>query len=295
MSVPQPLTPARAGSDPQHLHLVRELAVVTVRPWPDPLLEQFGHDPRSAYAERFWLPVIGPSSLWLLRLLASRFDEHPDGFTLDLREAGQAIGLGSRGGANSALAHTVGRVIQFGFAQVIDDDTLAVRRHLASLTRRQLARMPEHRQVEHDTWARPRPADPPVVDVRRRARTLALSLLDLGEDASATEHQLHRWKFHPAIAYDAVRWATAAHAERVQGAPVGQVGQGAEVTQGADPAGAVPARRATASVPAAATVTPASEADARAAAPGAAPATADPTAVAVGDPSLSDVRPAAAS
>jgi hypothetical protein len=35
---------------------------VTVEPWPDPVIDELGHDPRSAYVERFWLPVLGPST-----------------------------------------------------------------------------------------------------------------------------------------------------------------------------------------------------------------------------------------
>lgn len=214
MPTPSPLSPTRPSADVQRLQDLTSDPQATIRPWPDPLLEQFGHDPRSGYAERFWLPVIGPSSLWLLRLLAHRFDERPDGFELDLRDAGRSIGIGTRGGANSALVHTVSRVVQFGFAQLVDDHTLLARRHVPSLTRRQLARLPDERQREHDEWVDHQHQAEPVADMRRRARTLALSLLELGEDTGATEHQLHRWKFHPAIAHDAVRWASATHAAR---------------------------------------------------------------------------------
>jgi hypothetical protein len=42
---------------------------------------------------------------------------------------------------------------------------------------------------------------------RRRARRLALGLYQLGEDTTTVELQLHEWQFHPAMAYDAVRWA----------------------------------------------------------------------------------------
>jgi hypothetical protein len=231
-SYPAPTT--RHPADAQRLHGITNLPDATVRPWPDPLLEQFGHDPRSTYAEKFWLPVIGPSSLWLLRHVAARFDEHPAGFQLDLREAGRSIGIGTRGGANSALVHTVGRVIQFGFAQFVDDRTLLARRHLPSLTRRQLARMPADRQREHDEWAEQHEPTRPVTDMRRRARTLALSLLDLGEDAAATEHQLHRWKFHPAVAHEAVRWAIATHAERLGDAL--DPGPGPDADQASPPA-----------------------------------------------------------
>jgi hypothetical protein len=40
-----------------------------------------------------------------------------------------------------------------------------------------------------------------------RARHLALSLLELGEDGPATERQLNRWRFHPAMASEATTWA----------------------------------------------------------------------------------------
>ena len=29
-----------------------------VEPWPDPVIDELGHDPRSAYVETFWLPVL---------------------------------------------------------------------------------------------------------------------------------------------------------------------------------------------------------------------------------------------
>ena len=33
-----------------------------VTPWPDPVLDVLGHDPRSWYAETFWLPTLGPTA-----------------------------------------------------------------------------------------------------------------------------------------------------------------------------------------------------------------------------------------
>ena len=48
-------------------------AAIRVMPWPDPVLDVIGHDPRSWYAETFWLPTLGPTALLLLRHLADRF------------------------------------------------------------------------------------------------------------------------------------------------------------------------------------------------------------------------------
>ena len=53
-----------------------------VKPWPDPVLDVLGHDPRSWYAETFWLPTLGPTALLLLRHLADRFESNPKGVDL---------------------------------------------------------------------------------------------------------------------------------------------------------------------------------------------------------------------
>ena len=35
---------------------------LTIRPWNDPVIDALGHDPRSRYAETFWLPTLGPTN-----------------------------------------------------------------------------------------------------------------------------------------------------------------------------------------------------------------------------------------
>lgn len=35
---------------------------IRISSWSDPLLDQHGHDARSAYVEQFWLPILGPTS-----------------------------------------------------------------------------------------------------------------------------------------------------------------------------------------------------------------------------------------
>src|SRR5437868_13925243 len=70
---------------------------LTIRPWPDDVIDALGHDPRSAYVERFWLGVLGPSAIWLLRRLAAGLDAEPAGFGLPPAETAQSIGLGSAG------------------------------------------------------------------------------------------------------------------------------------------------------------------------------------------------------
>lgn len=179
---------------------------LAIEPWPDPVIDQLGHDPRSAYVERFWLGFLGPSTVLLLRRLADGLDTSPEGFRLDLAGAARSLGVGMRGGRHSPLMRTVERVCRFGVGQWRTPEVLAVRRNLAPLTRGQVARLSPELQAEHDAWVdRPRGREDGH-QLKERARGLALCLLDLGEDPASVERQLHQWQFHPAIAYEAVRW-----------------------------------------------------------------------------------------
>lgn len=188
---------------------------LTVESWQDPVIDELGHDPRSTYVERFWLPVLGPSTIWFLRRLADQLDVHPEGFELDLVETAQSLGVGMRGGKHSPMLKTVERTCRFGAARMMGVTGLAVRRRLAPLTRAQSERLPLALREEHGQWmTRPRSTHT-VDELRERARSLALSMLELGEDDAAVERQLHRWRFHPAMASDALRWATSARQNRV--------------------------------------------------------------------------------
>jgi hypothetical protein len=183
---------------------------ITVRPWPDPVIDQVGHDPRSSYVERFWLGVLGPSTTWLLRRVAAGLEAEPAGFELPLADTARALGLGGEG-RNSPFVRALARCCQFDVAQPGGDGVLNVRRRLPPLNRRQLVRLPESLQEEHQRWveAETRVAD--IERMRNRSRRLALSLLELGEDLEATERQLHRWRFHPAVARESSLWAWEQH------------------------------------------------------------------------------------
>jgi hypothetical protein len=122
-----------------------------VLPWPDPVVDAVGHDPRSPYVEQFWLGILGPSATWLLRRLADAFDAHPDGFELDLQEMAGALGLSATTGRNSSFARTLQRCVQFGLAQP-HSHGMRVRRRLPPLSHRQLGRLPAGLQAEHERW-----------------------------------------------------------------------------------------------------------------------------------------------
>ena len=40
---------------------------LTIRPWPDDVIDSLGHDPRSHYVETYWLGILGPVTYLFLR------------------------------------------------------------------------------------------------------------------------------------------------------------------------------------------------------------------------------------
>ena len=199
---PEAAAPAlRAAPTPTEL-----LRVVA---WPDPVVDALGHDPRSWYVEHFWLPVLGPTTTWLVRRVAAGLDASEGGFSMGREETARALGLGGRDGRHSPFARAVTRCVTFEVGRWQGPGTLAVRRHLPPLPRRHLLRLPPRLQRMHEAWAATERRVPAFEQQRRRARRLALGLVGLGDgpDAEAMEIQLLRWGVHPSLAHDAVRWA----------------------------------------------------------------------------------------
>ncbi len=190
-------------------------ALVRITPWPDPVLDALGHDPRSWYAETFWLPTLGPTALLLLRHLADRFEEHPQGLTLPVADTAAALGLGPRDGEQSPLVRSLHRLQQFDLAHAHDPQVIAVRRTLPPIHRRHVRRLPVAIQARHREWVEGQTSSEGLDPARRRARRVALTLLMEGESRDTVERALHRSGFHPALGHDALRWANNRHEEIV--------------------------------------------------------------------------------
>ena len=186
-------------------------AALVIRPWPDTVIDRVGHDARSRYVEQFWLGVLGPSTTWFLRLVAHRLDREPEGFALDLRATARALGLGPPEGRHSPLQRSIERTVRFGLARAVGHDGLDVRRRLPPLNRGQVARLPDAVQHDHAEWQAQLLANDRFEELQRRARRLALSLFETGEDPDGVERELHRWQYHPAIASAATSWALDRH------------------------------------------------------------------------------------
>jgi hypothetical protein len=191
-----------------NMHLAE---MVVIRPWVDDVIDALGFDPRSTYAENFWLGILGPSTTWLMRRMVAGLEDQPEGYEMRLAETARSLGLGERGGRHSPFLRAVTRTIQFELARPEDDGALAIRRKLPPLNRRQVLRLPPALQSAHARWQEQQLHVPTAEELRRRGRLLALSLVELGEDLEATERQLLRWRYHPALARDAALWAWQRH------------------------------------------------------------------------------------
>lgn len=100
------------------------------------------------YVEMLWLPVIGPSSAWLLRRLGGWALACPEGFTVVLPELSESLGLGWSSGPNSSLQRSMRRMIMFGLASWADAFEVAT--VAPALSERQLARMSPGLVRAHD-------------------------------------------------------------------------------------------------------------------------------------------------
>ena len=181
-----------------------------VRPWTDPVIDHLGHDPRSRYVETYWLGVLGPTTTWLLRRIADGLDRDPEGFELDLHATAYALGLGMRQGRHSPFMRAVDRACQFGVARRTGTRELHVRRRVPPVTQGQLKRLPDHLQRSHAAW-RQAQLVAAGEEAERKARRLALTLLELGEDIDAAERQLCTWRVEEPMAQRALAWAHDRH------------------------------------------------------------------------------------
>lgn len=110
-----------------------------------------GYDPCGSYAETYWLPLIGPSSLWLMRRLVRTVrmpSAVPHGVELPLGPLAGEIGLGAGSSPSSQIVHSLDRLIMFRFAAIVDD-AYRVNVAVPRLTDRQLERLPAHLRAVH--------------------------------------------------------------------------------------------------------------------------------------------------
>ncbi len=170
--------------------------LLTVTRRVDPL-DHIGHDPRSLYAEPFWLGHLGPSSLWLLRLFAHHFDT-TDTFTIDIdidiAHVAQTIGLSS---SLSRLRKTIERLERFALLTTTEVTTLAVRSALPWLPVADVHRLPDTLRIEHqhavDEFTTTHPADAELRDIAAHVA----SMRRRGTGTTVIAQVLSSWNVSP--------------------------------------------------------------------------------------------------
>ena len=133
-------------------------ATLTIKPWPDPLLDTLGHDPAPPTSRRSGSRRSDPTAVLLLRHLAGKFERHPGGLELAVADTSQALGLGQRDGNSSPIVRTLNRLVDSSTSRATTArDTVAVRRNLPPINPRHVRRLPAALQSEHADWARGAP------------------------------------------------------------------------------------------------------------------------------------------
>jgi hypothetical protein len=140
---------------PTYIWLVEHEPFTVVR-LHDEVIDAVGHSATHAYVERFWLPIIGPTSVLALRRIATWLDASPAGVEVSLGLLAGDLGIGQ-----SPAARTLARLVGFELAAITPADQLAVRTVLPPLPRRLTMRLPSHLAAAHDDLVRAaaRPAE----------------------------------------------------------------------------------------------------------------------------------------
>lgn len=105
---------------------------------------------RSHYVERLWLPLLGPTALLLVRLLAELIDESHNGQGVDFGLVAVALGVGLKTpGEQSALARALGRLERFELVRFDGRGEIMVRVELPLVSPRDLSGLPLWLQERH--------------------------------------------------------------------------------------------------------------------------------------------------
>lgn len=117
----------------------------------DPVVESYEFGVHGIYAEQFWLPVAGPTCMWLLRRLYQLRLDAQQPTVVDVEELAAMLGVGPGVGPNSTIVRSFQRLNNFGLVQA-HGSTVLVRSHVAPLSPRRIERLPERLQRDHRSY-----------------------------------------------------------------------------------------------------------------------------------------------
>lgn len=182
--------------------------------WRDVNIESLGYDPRSSYVEKFWLPFLGPSTVFMIRRVTELLESEPYGFALALEDFSIMLGLGANTNKHSSVQKTLNRLLVFELARIMPSKAVSVRLKLPPLPQRYLNRLSSSMRLLHEKETKGEDENG-LSSIRARARSLALTLSRLGHDRSAIERQLLSWRFHPSICFETLSWIDSESAQQV--------------------------------------------------------------------------------
>ena len=105
------------------------------------------HHVTSTYADMFWLPVLGPSSIALLRLIARQPNMTP--LTPTRPKLAEMLGLGGGAGAVRNIERTIRRLQDNGLAKQHSASIIELSVVLPTLRRRQIDALDLRTQTAH--------------------------------------------------------------------------------------------------------------------------------------------------
>ena len=158
--------------------------VVHPVPHPNRAVHQAGFGLDHPYIERCWAPVVGPSSVLLLRRFPELWRDAVPA-SVDFDEFSRTLGLGRSTGRHSKLARTIDRLVTFGFARRAEDGSLEVFTTVRPVPENQVARLPRWTQDAHEhlltshlaglaaAAGQPTPAVSPPIDIAARLDNVA--------------------------------------------------------------------------------------------------------------------------
>lgn len=126
-----------------------EVLKVHAVPHPVAPVRQAGFALDHPYLEQCWSPVIGPSSVLLLRRCAWLWQEAEPAL-IPTAELAAQLGLGKGTASHSPLWHTVERIVRFRFAAMTTPGELEVYTEVPPVMERHLDRLPPWCRRQHD-------------------------------------------------------------------------------------------------------------------------------------------------
>lgn len=125
---------------------------LVIHPAPHPRVDvhRAGFPLDHPYLEQCWTPVLGPSSVLLLRRMSLLWRDATPAL-LSTSELGAQLGLGRGTGRHSPANRTVDRIVRFGFASWSSPSSLDVFTEIPPVPAKQLDRLPQWCVERHDS------------------------------------------------------------------------------------------------------------------------------------------------